>query len=249
MSKRWEPPLTLEERLKLWFLPGALYAAILSNKNRRKGEAEIRLLPHLVDRRRNAVDIGANKGVYSHELARLCPRVFAFEPNPKVRRFLLKTAASNVVVSSAAVADSAGEAVLRIPRRDTGHSNQRGTLNTWEAFEAFDEVTVEKKRLDDCDLGDVGFIKIDVEGFELKVLEGAGETLARCRPVLLVELEEIHLQCAIEEAISTVEGYGYRGFTYGPEGLRSVTLMDPELEHRNPADRARYKFNFVFFPA
>lgn len=249
MTKGWAPPLTLEERLKLWFLPGSLYGAILASKNRRKGEREIALLPHLVDPKRPAIDIGANKGVYSYVLAKLCPKVYAFEPNPKIVRFLRKVAPKNLHVEAIAIADDTGEAEMRIPRRKSGHSNQRGTLNDWEGFEAYDVATVEKKRLDDCDIADTGFIKIDVEGYELKVLEGARALLERCRPTLLVELEEVHLQCTIEEAIATVEAYGYRGFTYGPEGLRTVALMDPEAEHRQCTDRSRYKFNFIFFPA
>ena len=48
------------------------------------------------------------------------------------------------------------------------------------------------RRLDDLALGDVGFVKIDVEGHELAVLRGAAETLQRNRPPLLVEAEERH---------------------------------------------------------
>ena len=47
-------------------------------------------------------------------------------------------------------------------------------------------------KLDDVLDGDIGFIKIDVEGHELSVLEGASSLIERCRPVLLIECEERH---------------------------------------------------------
>ena len=46
------------------------------------------------------------------------------------------------------------------------------------------------KRLDDFALAEVDFVKIDVEGFERFVVEGARDTLRRCRPVVIVEQKE-----------------------------------------------------------
>jgi hypothetical protein len=46
------------------------------------------------------------------------------------------------------------------------------------------------RRLDDFAFDEVDFIKVDVEGFELQVLEGARETLARCRPIVIVEQKD-----------------------------------------------------------
>jgi len=48
-------------------------------------------------------------------------------------------------------------------------------------------VTVPMRTLDSFDYTDIGFIKIDVEGYEYKVLLGAKETIKKYRPVLLVE--------------------------------------------------------------
>ena len=49
--------------------------------------------------------------------------------------------------------------------------------------------SVATSRLDDFELGDVGFVKIDVEGHELAVLQGATDLLKAQRPTLMVEIE------------------------------------------------------------
>jgi len=46
---------------------------------------------------------------------------------------------------------------------------------------------VSQTRIDDCDFRNVKFIKIDVEGMESTVLEGAKETIERENPIVLIE--------------------------------------------------------------
>src|SRR5437868_5966109 len=60
-----------------------------------------------------------------------------------------------------------------------------------------DELEIEVRTLDQFDLRNVGFVKIDVEGHELAVLEGAARTLARERPNLLIEANEHHRPDAV----------------------------------------------------
>ncbi len=239
---------TFEEWLVHTLVPGRLYIWHHARRALRRGERELSMLPFLVDPQRMALDVGANKGDYSYFLARLCPRVIAFECNPKIVGMLRRTVARNVQVEAVGLSDAAGQAVMRIPRGARGHSNQRGTLAAKKIVAAVTEVPVETRRLDDYGLDDVGFIKIDVEGLELKVLEGARETLARCRPVLLLELEEIHLEMPIEQAFRTVEAYGYRGLAATRTGLVALEAFDAERRHRAPATRADYVFNFIFLP-
>ena len=65
IEQGWEPPWTLEERLKFALVPVPLYMRYRIAKERRHGEAEIALLPFLADPARVSLDIGANKGVYA----------------------------------------------------------------------------------------------------------------------------------------------------------------------------------------
>ncbi len=247
------PPSTFEERLKEFAVPPKLYIRYRALKELARGESEIRLLPFMVDRQRNAVDAGANKGVYAHFMARLARQVWAFEPNPKMYRTLRRTAAANVLARALALSDVSGKAVLRIPQRGNarGYSNQGGTLRTALAAN-FLPVEVEAVRLDELALADVGFIKIDVEGFEQQVLEGARETIARDRPALLVEIEEKHTGQPIEHSLARVLALGYRGMFLdrAAKVLRPLEWFDPERHHRSPGAAAptAYVFNFAFFP-
>lgn len=102
--------------------------------------------------------------------------------------------------------------------------------------------------LDDLDIDDVGFLKVDVEGFEQEVLEGARETIARDRPVLLVEMEGRFLDHSIEEAIRRVEDRGYRGLALLRGRLMDLSAFDGERNQRARTSRAEHVNNFIFLP-
>lgn len=241
---------TLEERVKHALIPSGLYIRYKVLKERWSGEPELRLLDMLVDRRRNAIDAGANKGTFTHVLSGLARHVHAFEPNPKMLAVLRQTAADNVTVSPVALSDRSGPAEFLIPRDSRGtHSNQGGSLSRVKVRGEHTVVPVQMARLDDLNLSDIGFIKIDVEGSELEVLAGASQVLARDRPILLIEMEEVHTQTPIELSLAKVLQFGYRGmfFDRARQNLRMLEDFDPEAMHRQRGPG--YVFNFIFLPA
>ena len=85
-------------------------------------EIEEDLLPAVVDPSRAAVDVGAHVGSYTVRLARIVPRVFAFEPDVDLAGLLQRAAPRNVLVSSDALSDTAGWKTFRVPV-EAGHAS------------------------------------------------------------------------------------------------------------------------------
>lgn len=157
------------------------------------------LLPRLVRREALAIDVGAKVGAYTRRLLPLVAGVHAFEPNPRLARFLVRTLPAGAMVHALALGDTTGRTVLRVPRDAEGRAHPgRATIAPGNDFAALPGASaialpVPVARLDDLEgLGPVGFIKIDVEGHERAVIAGGAALIARDRPRLLVEANAAH---------------------------------------------------------
>ncbi|MGV9006020.1 MAG: FkbM family methyltransferase [Brevundimonas sp.] len=214
----------------------------------RHGEPELALLPELVDPQRVAIDVGANAGVWSWSLLRATREVHAFEPNPKMYSRLEAALGGKVHLHTVALSDTTGEAEFIVPKTRRGYSNQHGSLSRLGTNGEHGIVRVKTCRLDDMDIRNVGFMKVDVEGFECAVLAGATETLRRERPVLVVELEERHTGRPIADLITEVESYGYAGSAWFNGRLTPWRDIDLKTFHTEAVETPRYVFNFVFRP-
>ena len=140
-----------------------------------------------------ALDVGANVGQWATDLAEIFRLVICFEPHPKVFKKLCKDMKSfeNVLCLERAVSDSHGRRSLLMYETNT-HSGFYETLFT-KQDKITDYILVDCVSLDEFSLsgslsGKVDFIKIDVEGAEVDVCQGALELLKRDRPQLLIEV-------------------------------------------------------------
>ncbi|MDH3592367.1 MAG: FkbM family methyltransferase [Planctomycetota bacterium] len=218
-------------------------------KERRYGAPEIALLPFLADPSRISIDVGANVGLYSWLLKRVSRAVYAFEPNPKMFRFLRRIAGRRIKALPIALSDRSGSATLRVPRTRRGFSNLRASLSPTTFDDEFMGIEVAARRLDELEIHDVGFIKIDVEGFEQAVLAGARETIARDRPTMLIEIEEQHTKRPVVDSIAEVEALGYRAMFMREGVLRPAAAFDAERNRLAlRGSGASYVNNFVFLP-
>ena len=156
----------------------------------RSGEPELSVLAKLVPRGGTAVDIGANVGFYAYALADIADRVVAFEPNPDYAFFARWMLRGRAEVHELALSNESGRGTLHVPLSDEGMSlHLAGSLKrTHSQFRNNKIYDIEIRTLDEFALRNVQFVKADVEGSEREVLDGARATLARDRPIILLEL-------------------------------------------------------------
>ena len=249
MTEPAGPTLTLEERLKRTLVPARLELKRIVARELRKGEPGLRLLPFLVDPARAALDIGANRGIWAHQMALHTRAVLAFEPNPKLFAFLARAARKPVLCRREALSDSDGQAELLIPGENGRFSNQGASLNPDKVGQAAHmTVKVTTATLDRLDPPPTGFMKIDVEGHERAVLVGARGVIARDKPAMIIEIEERHTGRDLNEELDFVEGLGYRTLVITADRLINRSRFDVERDHRGKAGKPGYANNFLFLP-
>jgi len=212
------------------------------------GEPEIALLKLLCDPGKVSLDIGANRGIYTYWLARYSASVIAFEPSAAYCSRLRSASPPNVDVRQCAVSDATGSGMLRVPmvdgRMEFGLSTLEGT-NSLRGLDAR-QIDVRKAALDDLGLSNVGMIKIDVEGHELSVLQGALGLLKRERPRLVIELEERYRPHAANSARELLERLGYQGFFLMEDRLHGIAEFDPATMQDPDRLSSLYINNFIF---
>jgi FkbM family methyltransferase len=203
-------------------------------------EPEMQLLPDLVPEDKIAVDIGGNRGTYAYALSKLARHVLTFEPVPACTRLLHAWAHDkNVTVHECGLGDREDTLVLHVPRLKGTLFTTRASFSRTEG-EGID-FPVAIKTLDQFGLEDVGFIKIDVEGFEFATLKGAQETLRRCRPNLLVEIDtKQQSREAFNTTFEWLESMGYEGH-YLEGGKLHAGGADVQSDQL-------YRCNFIFLP-
>jgi FkbM family methyltransferase len=181
--------LPFREMLDLLVPPSRFYRRRIAQEVS-AGEPELALLATLVARGGTAIDVGANQGIFAYALSELGGRVVAFEPNPDYAFFARWMLRGRAEVVAMALSDKAGRATFTVPISDQGMNlHFAGSLKpTHGQFPRYKNFDVDVRRLDDFGFNDVRFIKADVEGSEREVLDGARATIARDRPVILLEL-------------------------------------------------------------
>lgn len=174
-------------------------------------EHEVRLFSQLVKPGDTVIEVGANIGAQTVPLAKLVGdfgHVHAFEPQPIIFQNLCANIALNSLLNvhtySQAAGNASGYAVL--PPVDY---TKLGNFGGIELQNQGQGTTVPVARLDDMlpDLPHVRLLKLDVEGWEQSVLEGAPNLIVRHRPILYLENDRIDKS---QSLIEYIQALGYR---------------------------------------
>ena len=176
---------------------------------------EGRVLRQMIKRGMTVMEVGANMGSHSVDMARACAPgpFFAFEPQPRLFQILCANLALNDVANAFAYPDAVGEAEGEavVPLIDYAQSGNFGGIGLEAAGTRGWKVRV--RTLDDMKLPTLHVLKVDVEGFEPQVIRGARETIGRCRPIIYIENDRRAQQ---QELISLIAELGYRMYWHTP---------------------------------
>lgn len=229
--------------------PAPLTIRLLVLAELARGEPEARVVRRLCDGR-TFVDVGANRGVYSYLARATSSEVWAFEPNDDLAEYVEAWSRGAVHVEAVALSDSSGRADLTTPVRDGTEQDGLSTLRPIDT-ETLADARVRSVRtaaLDEFDLGPVGVIKVDVEGHELEVLQGAVEILGRDQPLIQVECEERHRPRGVAQVTELLGAHGYRGYFSAGRWPEPVESFDAATHQclEDLGDHARYANNFYF---
>ena len=173
-------------------------------------------------------DIGAFHGMLTLFFARRGSQVVAYEPVGLNRSRLAENvklnSLTNVTIRDVAVGAAAGTGVMQVDLLMSGGSKlgpiglaPGGMTDSVESI----QVTTLDQDIRDFRLPDPEFIKIDVEGCELQALQGAAETLRRCRPELFLEMHGDTFEAKVRKTREIVEflfDSGYRDVTHVESG-------------------------------
>jgi FkbM family methyltransferase len=229
----------------------SLYEACRAYANRYDGEGnadpetngEFEVLSGALPGRRLAIDVGAHRGVFIERALRLNPtlQIHAFEPDPRSYADLrAKPYPAAVTIQNLALGDRAEERELWM----FGDFSEISTFH-WRPLTAglplerpTGAVPVKVITLDSyCSahaIERVDFLKIDAEGHDLKVLQGAQELLAK-GAISAAQFEfgapNIFSGDLLKDFFAFFEGFGYALYKIHPKWVALHERYDPRLEN------------------
>ncbi len=236
---------------KFFFPEGFLLKRRLQRSIKRSDEQEINLVKKFIKSGTDSIDVGVYRGVYSYEMSKYSEKVHYFEPNPIIFEYInknLKKFIKNIHLYNFALSNQNKTINLKIPIRNSNSNKEifeeyyemgKATIHNENNFENYENFEIQTKKIDELSFDNkISFIKIDVEGHELEVIEGAKNTIKKDKPILLVEIEKQYTKKEVGESINFINSLGYKSYFFNKKDLKSTTELN-NLDLFN---------NFIFFP-
>jgi len=174
------------------------------------------------------IDVGANIGNHTVFLSPFFAQTISFEPNPITYRLLcLNTAAyTNIKTVNLGLSDSLCTAKLY------GSTDHLGgwSLQAQSSYKTLSPQTIDLDTLDHylSSLGSsppVSFLKIDIEGHELKAFKGMKQTLCKSKPLILFEQHSSEFRSSSSDCLDFLSSIGYTYYYIAARSYR-LTLLN-----------------------
>ena len=159
-----------------------------------------------------ALDIGANIGAYTFKMAQLVSekgQVIAFEPTSwafsKLKKNVELNNFNNIILNRIALSNESKteKRHFRSSWLVKGGQNPISKTDDIIQFIMLDDYLLKNS------ISKVDFIKLDVDGFEFQVLQGAAKTLKECKPIIILETSIRSRNKKVEEILYYLIDYGY----------------------------------------
>jgi FkbM family methyltransferase len=238
--------------LKYRYMPFRSYYRYRSYNYMAHKNIEMGLLKFLCMPNRASVDVGASLGMFTYYLSRYSQAVYAFEPNPYPYRVLKHVIDKNVKLEQAAITGVSGDVELIVWRSSKGWTSNGAAIDcNLDGTVDHTIVKVPGHRLDDLDIGEIGFIKINTEGHELAVLNGSLKTIETYRPNLFVEVEHFRSKEKESEVFTLLKDLNYDGFFLVNGVLTNISKFSAdEFQDRAACANLNHRYikDFIFLP-
>jgi FkbM family methyltransferase len=152
------------------------------------------ILKHIPNKK-TFVDVGTNVGIWSKPMMSYFNSVVSYEPSKQNLECLKANIPTGIDLREKAVANFTGFADFRQAGKNCGDGKlcRQGVESSYQ---------VPVVKLDDENLNNVDLIKIDVQGWEFEVLDGAQNLIKRDRPWVVFEVnQDIDTCCTLMESL------------------------------------------------
>lgn len=174
------------------------------------------------------IDVGANVGGHTVAFANTSPsgKIFAFEPSLDTYKILVRNTKKfkNVTTFQSAISEKTGMAYF-YEAYDSGYSGLKNTgrkkiSKVYTVPTISIDNLVKNKKLDRLDL-----IKIDVEGTEASVIQGARETIKKFHPIIMCEICDD--SNSSQKTIDLIKSFGYKSHIIKEGKVESLVSYNP----------------------
>tara|TARA_R110001599_G_scaffold347737_1_gene574304 strand:- start:5369 stop:6136 length:768 start_codon:yes stop_codon:yes gene_type:complete len=156
-------------------------------------DSELNIIKSYLEKtKRNStfLDVGGHIGTMAIPLSKMYNQVHTFEPNSKNYNFLVGNIESNNIQNIKSYNMAIADCQSKVNSKRHADANSGCYQIVID-----DRGSVKCDTLDSLDFKDVDFIKIDVQGLEIKVLQGAINTIRKYKPFLMIEAGDEKTDC------------------------------------------------------